>query len=99
MATTTHPSSSSEVEVLARVLGSYAGERSGDLARHILGSNFSDPDRRRMHELAARDQEDALSPAEREELFAFVKAGDLLSILKAKARRALGVKPGSRTIS
>ena len=54
---------------------------------------------RRMHDLAVRNQGDELSPAEKEELFAFGKAGDLLAILKSKARRTLGVKAKRRTIS
>lgn len=45
-----------------------------------------------MHDLAVRNQEDALSAAEKEELLALVKAGDLLAILKSKARRTLGIK-------
>jgi hypothetical protein len=52
-----------------------------------------------MHDLAVRNQKDALSPAEKEELSAFGKAGDILSILKSKARRTLGVKPKTRTVS
>ena len=51
----------------------------------------------RMHDLAVRNQEGALSPAEREELFAFVNAGDLLGILKSKARRTLNIKLKRRT--
>ena len=46
-----------------------------------------------MHDLAVRNQDDALSPAEREELVAFGKVGDLLSALKSRARRTLGSKP------
>jgi hypothetical protein len=49
--------------------------------------------------LAVRNQHDDLSPAEKEELFAFGKAGDLLSILKSKARRTLRIKPKKRTVS
>ena len=46
-----------------------------------------------MHNLAVRNQDDALTPAEKAEMFAFGKAGDLLAILKSKARRTLG-NPG-----
>jgi hypothetical protein len=90
---TTH-ASENEVTILARIiLGNEHGELSPELARHILELGFSDRDKARMHDLAARNQEDALSPAEKEELFAFGKAGDLLAILKSKARHRLGVKP------
>ena len=69
------------------------------MARYILDLGFSDRDKARMHDLAVRNQDDTLSPAEKEELFAFGKAGDLLSILKSKARRTLGIKPKRRTTS
>jgi hypothetical protein len=52
-----------------------------------------------MHDLAVRNQEDALSPAEAEELVAYAKAGTLLSLLQSKARRALGIKAKKRTLS
>ena len=52
-----------------------------------------------MHDLAVGNQDDALSPPEKEELVAYAKASSLLSILKSKARRALGVKPKKRTVS
>jgi hypothetical protein len=45
-----------------------------------------------MHDLVVRNQADALTPAEKEEMHAFGKAGDLLAILKSKARRTLGIK-------
>jgi hypothetical protein len=41
-----------------------------------------------MHDLAVRNQNDELSAAEKEELFAYGKAGTVLSILKSKARRS-----------
>ena len=52
-----------------------------------------------MHDLAVRNQEDALSSEEKEELFAFAKAGSLLAILKSKARRTLKIKPKKRTLA
>ena len=52
-----------------------------------------------MHDLAVRNQQDALSAAEKEELLAYAKAGTLLSILKSKARRALKLKPKKQTTS
>jgi hypothetical protein len=49
-----------------------------------------------MHQLAVRNQGGELTPAEKDELLAYVKAGTLMSILKSKARRTLGVKPAKR---
>jgi hypothetical protein len=59
----------------------------------LLDRRLRDRDGARMHDLAVRNQEGALSPTEKQELFAFVHAGDLLDILKSKARRTLNIKP------
>jgi hypothetical protein len=66
------------------------------MARYLVNVGFSDDDKARMHDLALRNQADALSPPEKEELLAYAKAGTLLSILKSKARRILGIKPKKR---
>jgi hypothetical protein len=65
------------------------------MARYVLKLGFSEPDKARMHQLSVRNQSDALNAAEKEELFAYAKAGSLLSILKSKARRALRSKAKS----
>jgi hypothetical protein len=88
-----------EVAILARVLGAEEGRLPPEVARYILTLGFGDRDKARMHDLAVRNQDDALSPAEKEELFAYAKAGSLLSLLKSRARRTLHVKPGKRTPS
>jgi hypothetical protein len=46
----------------------------------------------RTHDLAVRNQKQALSPSEKESLFAFAKAGALFSILPSKVRRTLKIK-------
>jgi hypothetical protein len=99
MATHQAHAGESEVTILARILSNENGQLPDDLARYILDLGFSERDKARMHELAVRNQEDALSPAEKEELFAFGKAGDLLAILKSKARRTLGIKLEPHTIT
>jgi len=98
MSTTTR-TSENEVSILARVLGNGSGQLPRELARYILTLTFSDRDKARMHDLAVRNQADALMPAEKEELLAFGKVGDVLAILKSKARRALGVKAKDNTSS
>jgi hypothetical protein len=91
--------SPSEVTILARLLGNEQGRLSVAMARHLLTLGFSERDKARMHELAVRNQEDELSPPEKEEMFAYAKAGTLLSILKSRARRVLKVGPKKRTVS
>jgi hypothetical protein len=87
----------SEATILARVLGKERGMLSKQMARHILDLGFSDRDKARMHDLVVRNQDDALSPTEKQELSAYGKAGDLLSVLKSKARRTLREKPKRRS--
>jgi hypothetical protein len=87
-----------EVNILARIFDDERGLLPRDLAS-ILDVEFSERDKARMHDLAVRNQADALSAAEKEELFAFAKAGTLLGILKSKARRTLKIKPKKRTLS
>jgi hypothetical protein len=77
----------SEIAILGRVLGN-GKPFTPALARHVLALGFSEEDKARMNDLAVRNQQGALSPAEREELRGYANAGCLLGILHAKARRA-----------
>jgi hypothetical protein len=99
MNTATTHARENEVTILARVLGNENGELPIEQAHYILGLTFSDRDKARMHDLALRNQDDALTPAEKAELLAFGKAGDLLAILKSRARRTLGIKPKKHTLT
>jgi hypothetical protein len=82
-----------EVTILAHVFDNERGLLPWGLARSILAADFNDQDNARVHDLAVRNQADVLSPEEKEELFAWAKAGTLLSIIHAKARRTLKIKP------
>jgi hypothetical protein len=97
MATATPNTCESEVTILARILTKENGKLPAGLARYILDLELSDRDKHRMHELAVRNQDDGLSTAEKDEMAAFAKATTLVSILKSRARRSLGVtlKPSS----
>src|SRR5438477_11462126 len=99
MNTSTTHASENEVTILARILGNESGQLPKNLARYILDLHVSERDKARMHDLAVRNQNDELTPAEKEEMHAFGKATTLLSILKSKARRTLGIKLKSRTDS
>jgi len=88
-----------ELTILARILGNEHGRLPAQMARYILNRGFTDEEKARMHDLAVRNQENALSPSEKEELSAYSKAGTLLSILKSKARRTLGIKLKKQTTS
>ncbi len=88
--------SQNEATILARLLGGENGQLPEDLARRILVASFSERDKARMHELAVRNQDDALTAEERDELHAFGRVGDMLALLKSSARRTLGIKPDAR---
>lgn len=98
MSTATNHAPEKEVTILARILGDGDDRLSEDFARYIVSHEVSERDRTRMHDLAVRNQADALSAAEKEELHSFAKATTLLSILKAKARQTLGIKLDTRTV-
>jgi hypothetical protein len=99
MSTTTPCGSENEVSILARFLGNGDGPLPEDLARYLLDLEISPRDKARMHDLAVRNQDDALTPAEKEEMHAYGKAATVLSILKSKARRTLGIKLKTRAVS
>lgn len=99
MTTATHPRGENEVTILARFLGDEDGRLPDEFARYILAHEISERDRARMHDLAVRNQNDELTPEEKDELYGFAKAASLLSLLKSRARRTLGVKPQDRTVS
>ena len=88
-----------EVTILARVFDDNRGLLPLALARSVVDVDFSERDKARMHDLAVRNQNDALSPREKEELIGFAKAGTLLSILQSKARRTLKRKRKKRASS
>jgi hypothetical protein len=96
-ATSLNQAKPSEITILARVLSQDNGQLSHELARYLLSVGFNDDDKNRMHDLAVRNQDGSLSLAEKDELFAYAKAGTLLSILKSKARRALRRKTKRHT--
>lgn len=87
----------SEVAIFARLLGNGECPLPATMARYLLQLHFSERDKARMHDLAMRNQGEELSHDEKDELLAFGKAGTILSILKSKARRDLGIKAKKRT--
>lgn len=93
------PAAENEVSILARLLDNGSGQLPREVATYILNIQLNDRDKARMHELAVRNQDDQLTPAEKEEMHGFAKATSLLSLLKSRARRTLGTKLESPAIS
>ena len=92
---TASPSSVSEMEILRRVVGPEEPYFSADAAREILRLDFSESDRRRMNQLAARNRCGKLIEAEEDELNNYIRVGQTLGILQSKTRRTLGSGAGS----
>lgn len=82
----------SELAIFGRLLKADKGDLPRVLARYVLTLGFGEEDQVRMRELAARNQEGALSTEEQEELRNYVKAGHLLALLHSKARKSLKPK-------
>ncbi len=85
----------SVVAILSRLLSNSPKRLTPALARHILSLGFSDADKARVHDLAVRNQDGALTPAEKQELLNFAQAGDLLASWQSKARQALKQRKAS----
>ncbi len=64
-----------------------------EAARSILRIEFTSEDKDRMHELAAKAREGTLTPAEQEDIKNYERVGNLLALMKSKARQRLKKTP------
>jgi hypothetical protein len=85
----TLPVPPSEMDIFRRVVDPEEPFLSAEAARGIMRLDFSGADRERMNELAARNREGRISPAEEQELSNYIRVGQILGILQSKARRSL----------
>jgi hypothetical protein len=79
----------SEVDILNRVIDPTNPTLKPAAARAILELGYSEADHTRMARLARKSNRGSLTAAERQELEGYVFVGDVLSLLKAKARLSL----------
>jgi hypothetical protein len=86
-----------EVDILGRILSNGKTGFPLSMARYLLRVEFNDEDKKRMHDLAAKNQSGLLSAKEVEELHGYAKAGCLLGILQSKARAILRKKKTARS--
>ncbi len=80
---------SSELAILGRVVNRKRAALSREAAKALLQLDFDAADRRRMNLLAAKNRARHLTSAEEEELDNFIRVGQVLGVLKSKARQAL----------
>ena len=78
-----------EVDVFNRVIDASNPTLTPEAAAGILQLGYSEADHVRMGELADKSNQGTLTPDERRELQSYVFVGDLLSLLKSKARLSL----------
>jgi hypothetical protein len=80
-----------ESDVLTRMLRPDEPNLAQDLARFVLGVEFSEAEHARMEELGHKCNEGTLSPAERAEYEYLVILGQFVTLMHLKARRSLQV--------
>jgi hypothetical protein len=77
------------IDIFSRLIDSANPSLTPEAAAGILQLRYSDSDHARMAELASKSNQGSLTPEEREELANYVFVGDVLSLLKSKARLSL----------
>lgn len=82
-----------EVDILNEMVAPDGGEFPPEGARALLALQFTPTAILRMNDLAEKNRLDALSSAEKEEMEKYVRVGNFLSVIKAKARLALSRHP------
>jgi hypothetical protein len=80
---------STDAAILARVIDPARADISPEVAGEFLRWDFTAEDRRRMAELADKARDGALNEAEAAEIDSFIRVGNLLSLMQAKAKLAL----------
>jgi len=83
-----------EADILARLMGPSELMLSPQAAEAILAIGFSQTDKDRMQELAAKARAGILTPEEQDEVEDYGRVGSLISILKSTARQSLKVGLG-----
>jgi hypothetical protein len=89
MATESLAAPTSDVAILSRLFRAEEGRLTAEAAESLLRIRFEPRDLDRMHELAARHQDDALGPAERVEMENYRRVGFLLDLMHSRVRRVL----------
>jgi hypothetical protein len=78
-----------EIDILAQVVGADEPALQSDLARMLLEMRFSDDAQARIRDLLDRNNRGVLTEAERDLLDKYLRVGQFLDLLQAKARLTL----------
>jgi hypothetical protein len=79
-------------EVWERTIRPDEANLTRDAAEYFLKLRFTDADKARMNELAAKAREGSLTENEEAELGNYMQVGWFLDLMKSKARLSLGMR-------
>ena len=82
-------SPNTEASIWARLMQAQQNLLSLEAAEFLLAIDFDEADRRRMLQLAERSETGTLTDDERTEFDGYLHVGNLLAVMRSKARRAL----------
>jgi hypothetical protein len=82
--------SNTEAAILARLIQIGQDELPPGAAEYLLSIRFSDRDTQRMNELSEMAREGTLAGQDQAELDSYIHVANLLAVMQAKGRRALG---------
>ena len=89
MASETRMTHTGDAGILARLIRPDDASLSPAVAEALLTIRFGQQDLDRIHELAVKYQDDALTPSERADLESYLRVSSFLDLMHAKARRSL----------
>jgi hypothetical protein len=81
----------SEADIWERIIHP-DGEMTKETARRILQMDFSEEERKQLHELAEKNRRGKLTDDEEQLLDHYCRVGTLLSVLKLRSQRTLKSK-------
>jgi hypothetical protein len=86
----------SEAAIWARLMQAQKDELSPEAAEFLLTMDFEENDRERTLQLAERSEAGILTAEEQIEFDGYLHVGNLLAVMRSKARLALKIKPQDR---
>ena len=90
MATQSGTTSGTDAAIISRMIHPDEADLPGDAAEAVLKIfRLDQSDQDRLHDLLVKNQDDALTPAEKEELESYLRISLLIDLLHAKARFSL----------
>ena len=85
MATLQNIAGSKEAAIIARIVHAEKDDLPKDIAKGFLRLSLDQSDLDRLHELVVKNQDDALTPAEKTELESHLRISLLVDLMHAKA--------------